>query len=383
MKLFPQDTQMVLYETGFDDDILDRRTISQQLSDLVERIEDPMVLALDDTWGSGKTFFLKRWVAAHTSENRGSALTVYFDAFENDYLSEPLVSIITSVSARIPSEQESTLRKWKRAAAKIAKPTFNIALSLATFGAKEHLDEIGDVLTDATANEVKNATQAIWDAETERKDAVLAFKETLVSLTHDGERPIVIVVDELDRCRPDYALSVLEVIKHFFTVRRVHFVLGVNRTALENSVRARYGSDIDAERYLRKFINVSFSLPRTLPSDRNKNATLEYASSLISNMKLPEKVAGRCVELLKCVAMGREVSLRDVGKIMSRVALLPNDVHEKSHMEGNIDILCALLVTSVVDPRLHEKLLSANASSLELRGFLSAPNRKTIERING
>lgn len=76
--------------------------------------------------------------------------------------------------------------------------------------------------------------------------------------------PIVIVIDELDRCRPDYALAVLEVIKHFFAVPKVHFILGINGEALESSVRARYGVDVDAESYLRKFINASFSLPRAI-----------------------------------------------------------------------------------------------------------------------
>ncbi|MFN4194003.1 MAG: P-loop NTPase fold protein [Tabrizicola sp.] len=64
MKLFPQDNDVVLYETGFEDDILDRKAISNQLSELVDKIDDPIVIALDDRWGAGKTYFLKRWVAA-------------------------------------------------------------------------------------------------------------------------------------------------------------------------------------------------------------------------------------------------------------------------------------------------------------------------------
>jgi hypothetical protein len=208
MKLFPQDIDVVLYETGFEDDILERKSISKQLSDFVERIEDPVVLALDDKWGSGKTFFLKRWVAAHNGENEGKAITVYFDAFENDYLSDPLISIITAVSTRIPDDQEATLKKWKRVAAKLAKPAFGIALSLATLGAKQQLDEIGEVIVDAAAGELKDATQDLWDAEKERRNAVQAFKDLLIKLTQDAASPIVIVIDELDRCRPDYARAI-------------------------------------------------------------------------------------------------------------------------------------------------------------------------------
>lgn len=189
---------------------------------------------------------------------------MYFDAFASDYLSDPLVSIITAVSARIPDEQEATLIQWKKVAAKLSKPAFGIALSLATFGIKQNLDEIGDAFAEAESGEVKDAAQNLWSAEKERKDAVSTFRELLIKLTEEAGAPIVIVVDELDRCRPDHALSVLEVIKHFFAVPKFHFILSINGLALENSVKARYGAEIDAESYLKKFINVSFSLPRAI-----------------------------------------------------------------------------------------------------------------------
>lgn len=383
MKLFPQDDDVVLYETGFEDDVLERKSISNQLSELVERIEDPVVLSLDDKWGSGKTFFLKRWVAAHTAENNGTATTIYFDAFENDYLTDPLVSIITAVSARLPREQAETVKKWKKVAVKLAKPALGIALSLATFGAKQHLDEIGDVIADAASGEAKDAAQDLWDIENDRKDAMRDFRNLLSELTRESGAPIVIVVDELDRCRPDYALTVLEVIKHFFSVPKVHFILGVNGKALENSVKARYGAEIDAESYLRKFINVSFSLPRVIGGRGEISVIARYASKLIADMELPQRVPERCVSLLKCVAFSRDVSLRDVGKVFSKVALVPDEVHEKNFMEGYIDILCALIVTSVLDPRLHAKLVSGDVQTTELRGYLTAPKQKTMERIDG
>lgn len=383
MKLFPQDNDVVLYETGFDDDVLEGRATSKQLSELVERIEDPIVMALDDKWGSGKTFFLKRWVAAHTTENNGRATTVYFDAFENDYLTDPLVSIITAVSDRLPDAQAATVKKWKSVTAKLAKPALGIALSVATFGAKQYLDEIGDVIADAASGEAKDATQDLWDIEKDRKEAMGDFRSLLSELTQKTEAPIVIVVDELDRCRPDYALTVLEIIKHFFSAPKVHLILGINGKALESSVKARYGADIDAERYLRKFINVSFSLPRMVGERGEVDVVAKYASNLICDMKLPQRVSDRCVSILRCVTKSRDVSLRDVGKVLSKVALLPNALHEENYMDGYIDITCALLVTSVVDPGLHMKLVSGDAQASELRTYLAAPREKTVDRIDG
>ncbi|WP_299838799.1 P-loop NTPase fold protein [uncultured Paracoccus sp.] len=383
MKLFPQDADCVLYETGFEDDILGRAPLSKQLSGLVERLENPVVIALDDKWGNGKTYFLKRWCAAHKKENNGSATTVYFDAFENDYVSDPLVSIIGAVSDRIPAKQQSTIRKWKAVATKIAKPTFGIALSLATFGAKQHLEELGDVLVDSVSSEAKDATRNLWDFEKERRSAIEAFKDLLVKLTQDQDAPIIVVIDELDRCRPDYALSVLEIIKHFFSVPRVHFVLGINGAALENSVKARYGTDVDAESYLRKFINISFSLPRLMGPRGDESTVARYAAQLISDMDLPRALSERCANLMLYVAARNEMSLRDVGKILSKIAILPTSVLEGRYKEGFIDILCVLLASSVVDPKLHRKLVSSSASIDEISEFLGASAVKTAERIDG
>jgi hypothetical protein len=378
MKLFPQDSDIILYETAFENDLLDREPISKQLSELVNRIDDPIVLALDDKWGTGKTYFLKRWVAAHKSESGGPAVTVYFDAFENDHLSDPLISIITALSDRIPAEQQSTLNKWKSVAAKLAKPAFGIALSLATLGAKQYLDEIGDTVTEALNSEAKDAAQSLWDAEKQRKDAVKRFKELLVELTEGEAAPIVIVVDELDRCRPDYALSVLEVIKHFFAVPKVHFILGVNGVALENSVKARYGANMDAESYLRKFINVSFSLPRTIGHRGDETVLARYASHLSAEMALPKNISDECIKLILFVATQNDVSLRDVGKVFSKIALLPKAASTLN--ESRLKVLCALLVSSVVVPKLHNKFVSASASTDEIRGFLGAS--KILTSIN-
>lgn len=381
MRLFPQDDDVELYETGFDNDILERKSISKQLSELVEKIESPMVLALDDKWGAGKTYFLKRWVAAHTKENAGTAITVYFDAFESDYLSDPLVAIITAVSDRVPEKEKSTVQKWKTIASKLAKPTFGLALSMATFGAKRYFDEIGDAIADAAEGEVKDAAQGLWNAEKDRKDSVKAFKDLLVDLTQNASTPIVIVIDELDRCRPDYALSILEIIKHFFSVPKVHFILGVNGEALESCVRARYGAGIDAESYLRKFISASFSLPRTVGRHGNASAIVHYAASLVSEMKLPEKVANPCINLLSYVTSANEVSLRDVGKILSKIALVPKEVTDNDYLDGWIETLCILLVASVISPKLHKKFSAADASVDEIRTFLGARKSKISDMI--
>ncbi|EEE38656.1 KAP family P-loop domain protein [Rhodobacteraceae bacterium KLH11] len=380
MKLFPHD-DAVLYETGFGDDTFGRKEISKQLSDLVERIESPLVIALDDSWGQGKSYFLKRWVAAHTAVNEGTATTVYFDAFENDYLADPLVSLIAAVTVRMPKGQKSKVEKIKKAATRLIKPAFGVALSIATFGAKEELGEMGDAIVDAASSETKDFATDLWKAEEDRSAAMESFRGILSDMIKTTNKALVIVVDELDRCRPDYALSVLEIIKHLFSVDHVHFVLGVNSKALENSVKARYGAEIDASNYLKKFINLKFSLPKTIGAHDPSQVIVEYAVQQADVMELPERITKRATSLLKYISETRDVSLRDVGKILSNIALLPDKIHTTNYVNAYIDVVAALVVISVVDPDMHRRILDRTVTFTELRDFLNAPERLTKERI--
>ncbi|GAA6147860.1 P-loop NTPase fold protein [Pseudooceanicola nitratireducens] len=381
LRLFPEDQDIILYETSFENDKLGRVRLSRQLSELIEKLENPSVLALDDHWGSGKSFFLKRWVAAHKKENEGTATTVYFDAFENDYLSEPLVSLISAIGERIPEAQQGSLARLKEVGAKLVKPAFGVALSMATFGAKQYLDEMGDAFADAFNGEAKDLANGLWSAEADRKSAFQIFRSQLSHLTDGDFPPLVIVVDELDRCRPDYALSVLEIIKHFFSVPKVHFILGINRESLENSVKARYGADINAEKYLRKFIHVSFSLPNIVDSHVGTGTLATYARDESKRMSLPQDVSNRCIDLTSFTSRRHNVSLRDMGKILSMIALLPAEASDPNNFRGHKDILSVLLVSSIIAPNFHKRFIAGEVSLGEITSFIGSTDGELSERI--
>jgi len=79
--------------------------------------------------------------------------------------------------------------------------------------------------------------------------------------TSASRPPLVFFVDELDRCRPSYAIEFLEMAKHLFSVQGTVFVLAINAAQLANAIRALYGEKFDAERYLRRFVDVQLDLP--------------------------------------------------------------------------------------------------------------------------
>lgn len=234
--------------------------LGDALSRVLNQFQDPLVIALDGKRGTGKTHFLTRWARKHDCRNGGSAATVYFDAFAHDILGDPLPALASALEERISAPDakvpSTDIQAMKEAAFRLAKPLTHATLALSggetLLRAFEELAKGGD-------DEAKDPVEGFWKAEQGRRLAMERFRKAIKSLAEKADSSgtgstVVIVVDELDRCRPDYALEVLEVIKHFFNVPRVHFVLGVNLNALEEMVRARYGSEIEAGPYLRKFI---------------------------------------------------------------------------------------------------------------------------------
>jgi hypothetical protein len=103
----------------------------------------------------------------------------------------------------------------------------------------------------------------------ESNKSVSAFKETLKEMAVDAKKPIVIFLDELDRCRPDFAVRTIERVKHFFDVPGIVFVLLLNRRQLVAAVEGLYGPKVDAEAYLAKFIPLSLSLPKRISVERH------------------------------------------------------------------------------------------------------------------
>lgn len=105
------------------------------------------------------------------------------------------------------------------------------------------------------------------DAYLDGKKMNLGFHESLTTVieklsTTNKKNKIIIFVDEIDRCRPTFAIELLERIKHLFNVPNVIFVLSLDKQQLNVSLGALYGERINSDEYLRRFIDLEFLLPK-------------------------------------------------------------------------------------------------------------------------
>lgn len=261
-----------LEDKGFNPevDIFLRKDFGERLAGLVEKSHGNIVFALDAEWGEGKSTFIKMWMG-HTKDRIKS---IYFDAFANDYQKDPFLTLASEMYALVedgPDKSKSKEFKEKagNAVKTLARGGLKIAVRNLSGGILDGtmVDSTGKDISAFLAEQVDGIIEDKLQHITEDKNAIIEFRKYLQKLAKGEEdrpvRPVVFIIDELDRCRPDFALELVEQIKHLFSVPGITFLLVVNKTQLEESVKARYGNGIEATVYLQKFVNVWLSLPRT------------------------------------------------------------------------------------------------------------------------
>jgi hypothetical protein len=305
MKLYPPKIQIDV-EQPFKEAFYDRQDFAASLTALLRNVTDNLVVFVNAPWGEGKTTFAKMWEASLRHEKLD---VIYFDAYAADYFEDPFLSfsgeILELAKKRFPNTTGIVERReFKKTAVEVGKRlgglAFKIGVRAATMGAVEaaHLSELKDIASDVSAGVSEIGADVIEkkiENHAAEKDALTAFKRSLQKLAAvvraDQEFPLTILVDELDRCRPDFALGLLERIKHLFDVEGVAFVLFVNRDQIETYIRSVYGTD-DAAAYLLKFGNVFVDLPNEEPMFRSAHGRSAYCDQLARHFELAARNDG-------------------------------------------------------------------------------------------
>lgn len=240
---------------------LQREPYAKVLTNIAANFADGFVLAINNEWGAGKTTFVKMWQEQLKVEK---FKTIYFNAWENDFDNNPLVALMSELQSLTNENNKKLFRSVLEKASVLFQ---NIAPALAKSLLKKHLIDVDEIAADASENITKAATEILQQelkTYASKKKTIVEFRDELekyVNLSVDS-KPLIFIIDELDRCRPNYAVEVLEQIKHFFSVPGIVFVLSIDKKQLSSSIKGFYGSEqIDSTEYLRRFIDVEYSLP--------------------------------------------------------------------------------------------------------------------------
>ncbi|MFM5893338.1 MAG: P-loop NTPase fold protein [Novosphingobium sp.] len=291
-------------EELWSDDKLGRRAEAEMLKEVLETEarecsrmgrEQAFVLALDAAYGEGKTFFLTKLRKYLSIEHP----VAFIDAWADDASDEPLLAIMSSINEALEPflKPGSNATKWLKGATAAALPIIGkLVIGAGKTFLKKHIgDEIPDqvealvkeksgvgpgleedtilgAIDDAAVN-ISNLTDkrgaemlAAYKARQASKETFKRSMRLLVSSIDDEEnkisQPLFVIIDELDRCRPDYAIKVLEEVKHLFDIPGVVFIIAIHGDQLEKSIAAVYGADFDAKSYLHRFFSRRYKLRR-------------------------------------------------------------------------------------------------------------------------
>lgn len=220
-------------------------------------------LLINGEWGEGKSEFCHKLLNHLGTDDYH---LVYIDAFASDNIDNPLLTLTAEIAKLIPEGATRTkfLDKVKPALKIGAKTAGKAAIA---WVAKQSADEIGDDYEKELQKGAEQlsdlAIESALKGQIEAEKSISTLKSALKQLT-EGEngKPLIICIDEFDRCRPPYAISMLETVKHVFDTKGVKFIFSANKEILEQSIKHHYGVE-DASRYLDKFMDFTIELPRS------------------------------------------------------------------------------------------------------------------------
>ncbi|MCP5177277.1 MAG: hypothetical protein H6997_06915 [Moraxellaceae bacterium] len=306
-------------ETPFEGDVLERKQLAEKMTNYLARLKAGAVLAIDAPWGEGKTWFGRHW-NSYLQEQQYR--TIYIDAFENDYVEDPFLLIATEISQLIKQHQ-SISQDFIEASASVMKAILPLAttsllnliavMTIGKIGLSENIKEVIDNLKENSIEGIDEWIQTKFDNYESEKLSVKRFTDELEKFATSQENPIVIFIDELDRCRPDFAVKLIERIKHFFNVENVIFILLINREQLHHAIKGVYGANTDAANYLGKFINFFFSLPTLEYNHSEHSHTYQFILKEVSKYNDISIHEG----LFYHFAIAFNLSLRDIQKVLS------------------------------------------------------------------
>ncbi|MBQ7866329.1 MAG: hypothetical protein IJ350_08155 [Clostridia bacterium] len=276
----------------YPDDIFEREQYAVHAMQLINSYpaeKGACTIAVDAPWGMGKSTFIHMWrnelreqnpnpnpseegatkpTGKHASPFAIRNVPFYYNAWENDHSEDAFLPLVFTIcgAAQMDDAPPATGKIQERLE-KLIVAACGAASTLACYGMTQNLDfavQVGsatsvgvgtlwDVIKKKDSEVVKNAYQ-------QRKESIEAFRAALAEFAAEYGK-LFVFIDELDRCKPTFAVKTLEAIKFFFDVPNVVFVFAIDAEQLTHSIKGTYSITMDAGSYLSKFIEFHIDLP--------------------------------------------------------------------------------------------------------------------------
>lgn len=341
-------------------DKLNRKEEGDYLETILERLytngKTSHVINIDAEWGLGKSVFLEE-LGKSLSKNH---YVIQFNAWENDYSETPFESLICELVDQLPSSNEfvSIKRRIIDAASKIDRTSaLKMGLTLATGNRDFSEDAVNTV-----AGVISPRDNDLLKRHREKKKVIGNFKKSLKKLYTivDGPEenkkypPIFVMIDELDRCRPTFAVELLECVKHLFNIDGYYFLVATNTNELAHTIKSIYGLEFDAKTYLNRFFDSYFTLSKPsldlyldhLDSEINILEKLHTPHYVTATQSRTPKTDNNPIHFLSEIFKQLDLTLRDTEQCYSKIEACILSRHENKK-EFHVIILGFLVALSL------------------------------------
>lgn len=213
------------------------------------------VINLNAEWGAGKSFFIKRFY----NSIKDIHPCVYIDAWKQDFSDDAFLTLFSSLSQQLQTyagKLDARLIQSGHAIGRFTKGVIPEILSglIKTYAG---IESVGDIAKEASLLMLKEHQEKLKSIQVLKKELALWSR---LAFEKEFSSPIFIFIDELDRCRPDYAISLLEIVKHIFDINNFVFIIATDTDQLQHSIKNVYGNDFSANDYLGRFFHRRFTL---------------------------------------------------------------------------------------------------------------------------
>ncbi len=327
-------------------DQIGRNECIWSMVELCNSIEECYSVAIDSIWGTGKTFFVKQLKMVLEAYNDHVEIDsnerdrikkvfekyekqepkefelqpefcVYYDAWMHDNDVDPVLSIVYEII-----KEYGEILPQKREKGDFSKVLTSISKIVSGRDYGELLETI----------EGKDVFQEI---KNQRKldDSIRDFFNILG--VEKGNR-VIIIIDELDRCSPNYSILLLERIKHYFNIESITFIFSVNLKEVRHSIIKHYGDGFDADRYLDRFFDIKLSLPEVDISN--------YIDCIQDSEELWVE------NMLKRISICYGFGMREVGKFYSQFRIATRNYNSKGYFNPayNGERFCMYVIVPLV-----------------------------------
>lgn len=311
-----------------------------------DKMQKSYVIAVDSSWGTGKTYFTDMFEnyllgfdgSNIQNENKDYAI-IRFDAWKNDFWNNAFEPFAATVFENDMLYCDIEARN----AGSLIKDLLSSSVTIAKGIAKKKVEDFIDSdslekAIDMSANSVGKFLlhdSALFSDYKEFKNAISDFKESLEGIVNN-QRKIVIIIDELDRCKPTFAVQLLEIVKHLFDIKGLTFIFMLDIEQLSYSIKTIYGQEMDATGYLCRFFDYITRMP--------KPSIVTYIENSIEGVQLFEKCSNKdkinFIDFFCELCQYFVLSLRDIDTIISTYnIMLDTFLYEYSFVEAHCQYL--------------------------------------------